>query len=85
MANEYDGETCEGCVRREWNIGLGGCSDCRRRPDNQESDHDLPDSFAPSLQCRQVRALEKLTALADCTGYAGRGSLPVIWTKERGE
>jgi hypothetical protein len=57
----YENETCEGCVwrgetRRPSGVSCGGCTRC------EDSDHDLPDHFAPSLECRKVRALERLAS-----------------------
>jgi hypothetical protein len=77
-AGKYDRETCEGCVRRNYSVGpVGNCSDCMRSPGNVDSDHDLPDHFIPSLQCHQVRALERIAdSLEDLKNS------PNIWAKE---
>lgn len=58
--NKGDTETCDGCVGPDVLPGLVGCGDCVRYPGNKDSDHELPDHFKPSLQCRQVRALERI-------------------------
>lgn len=54
MSNEY--ETCEGCVNMgNSTLPPGRCSECERC----DSDKDI-DMFTPSLQCRQVQALERI-------------------------
>lgn len=60
--SDYSKETCEGCVY--WSAKTIKCG----HPDKTYEDRSQPymfpwercDEFAPSLQCRQVRALEKI-------------------------
>jgi hypothetical protein len=60
----YDNETCEGCVYLSMNGSY--CLNPASPPDDLSCDRVRPCDrcglFAPSLECRKVRALESIAA-----------------------
>jgi hypothetical protein len=58
MSNDYESETCEGCT---WLHKLRCCHESREDASGYVHwTDDRCEYFAPSLQCRQVRALERI-------------------------
>ncbi len=66
MSYDYENETCEGCVMMsDANEGEWDCchpTGSGRYCVSPHASDDQCDGFAPSLQCRQVRALERIAA-----------------------
>jgi hypothetical protein len=73
--NEYQNETCEGCLLFYPGADSQICTVERRNKTEalrpvvkQYPGPSHCDRFRPSLQCRQVRALERLSQLLDVVG-----------------
>jgi hypothetical protein len=82
--NEYQNETCEGCLLFYPGADSQICTvkqepGAKRPVVKQYPGPSRCDRFRPSLQCRQVRALEKaaemLTDLCGCLRDDGMGGL----------
>jgi hypothetical protein len=72
---KYDGERCEGCV--SWDPDLAQCN-FGPKPEIAFSNQPACDQFEPDLQCRQVRALERLASLMGAPGPHG-GLAVDVW------
>lgn len=70
----YENETCEGCVHYESSDAAWGCKNwkdgfrehCKAEDQYDACPGDRFECFTPSLECRKVRAWEKL---ASCVSH----------------
>lgn len=77
----YENETCNGCQFRAVGFRMDPCCYCDRNAlaDSQDGRGDY---FKPSLECRQVRALERI---AKAIGVYGEGSYPCAYLNTHAE
>lgn len=80
--NQYENETCEGCVMfRGKGRACAGNPVMPAGPDRIFRYSAICDDFAPSVECRKVRALEEVAGSLLWIGYVqGGGRHPPVET-----